>query len=152
HYERSGNHAKAVDYLRKAAERSRLQSANEASLSQLKNALDLIGKIAASAEREALEIEVLLEYLSVVRVTNRWTTLEAGLLYERARLLCERSGQSSKMYEILRGSANFHLGRGELDLAQDYGERILEISHSTSQPELVSSANYILGHVLCLKG
>jgi len=143
---------RTVEWLTTAAKQAVTQSAYESALSHLNNALERLRELGPGAARDERELALYLEYLKVVRLTTRWTTTEAGAIYARARELCERSGQSSKMYEILQGSANFHLGRGELDLAQDYAERILEISHSTSQPELVSSANFILGHVFCLKG
>ena len=155
HLLHSGSFAEAprtVECLATAAKQAVTQSAYESALSHLSNALERIREFGPGAARDERELALYLEYLKVVRLTTRWTTSESGAIYARARELCERSGQSSKMYEVLRGSANFHLGRGELDLAQDYGERILEISHSTSQPELVSSANYTLGHVFCLKG
>ena len=144
--------ARTIECLKGAAKRAQAQSAYETALSHLSNALERLRELAPSATRDEQELALYLEYLRVVRLTNRWTRSESGILYARARELCERSGQFSKMVEILQGSANFHLGRGEVELAQDYAERILEISRSSSQIELASSGNYILGHVLCLKG
>lgn len=144
--------ARTIECLTGAAKRAHAQSAYETALSHLSNALERLQELAPSAARDEQELALYLEYLRVVRLTNRWTRSESGVIYASARELCERSGQFSKMVEILQGSANFHLGRGEVDLAQDYAERILEISRSSSQTELASSGNYILGHVLCLKG
>ena len=143
---------RTIECLIVAAKQAHAQSAYETALSHLSNALVRLRELAPNAARDQQELVLYLEYLRVVRLTNRWTTSESGVIYASARRLCERSGQSSKMCEILQGSANFHLGRGEVDLAQDYAQRILEISRSSSQTELASSGNYILGHVLCLKG
>ncbi len=144
--------ARTIECLKAAAKRAQAQSAYETALLHLSNALERLRELPPSAARDEQELVLDLEYLRVVRLTNRWTTSESGKLYASARELCERSGQTSKMIEILQGSANFHLGRAEVELAQDYAERILEISRSSSQTELASSGNYILGHVLCLKG
>jgi tetratricopeptide (TPR) repeat protein len=56
------------------------------------------------------------------------------------------------MYELLQGSALFHLGRAELDLTRDYAHRMLELAESSSRHEWAISANYFLGHALCCRG
>jgi class 3 adenylate cyclase/tetratricopeptide (TPR) repeat protein len=144
--------ARTIKCLAGAARQAYAQSAYETALSHLSNAMERLHELAPSPERDEQELTLHLEYLRAVRLTNRWTTTEAGVIYTRARELCDRSGQSSKMLEILQGSANFHLGRGELMLAQDYAQRILEISRSSSQTESASSGHYILGHALCCLG
>ena len=144
--------ARTVQCLTRAAKRAQAQSAYETALSHIHNALERARELEPSAARDEQELDLYLEYLRVVRLTNRWTTSEAGAIYARARELCERSGQSSKMCEILQGSASFHLGRGELALAQDYAQRIVEVSHSTSQPKFAVAGNYILGFALCCLG
>lgn len=141
--------ARTVQCLMEAAKRAQAQSAYDTALSHIRNALERVRDLAAHDEQE---LDLLLEYLRVVRPTNRWTTSEAGVIYARARELCERSGQSSKMCDILQGSAFFHLGRGELALVQDYAQRIVEISRSTSQPKSAVSGNYLLGFALCCLG
>ncbi|MGA9721089.1 MAG: AAA family ATPase [Candidatus Binatus sp.] len=144
--------ARTLECLMRAAKRAQEQSAYETALSHLSNALERLRELAPSAARDEQELAVYLEYVRVVRLTNRWTTTEAGVIYTRARELCERSGQSSKMLAILQGSANFHLGRGELALAQDYAQRILELSRGSSQADSASSGNFILGHAQCCRG
>jgi tetratricopeptide (TPR) repeat protein len=144
--------ARTVQCLTKAAKRAQAQSAYETALSHMRNALERVRELEPSAARDEQELNLYLEYLRVVRLTNRWTTSEAGNIYARARELCERSGQSSKMCEILQGSATFHLGRGEYALTQDYAQRIVEISHSTSQPKFAIAGNYLLGCALCCLG
>jgi tetratricopeptide (TPR) repeat protein len=139
---------KTIGYLRKAAEKARDQSAYDAALLALRNALALVGTLANSAQ---LELDLNIEFLQVVRITNRWTTTEAGTRYSRARQLCEQL-QSSSMYELLQGSALFHLGRAELDLTRDYAHRMLELAESLSNREWAIPANYFLGHALCCRG
>jgi len=144
--------AKTIEYLRKAAQKARDQSAYEAALSHLRNALELVGQIHDTNGRAQLELELSIEYLQVLSITNRWTTTEGGMLYARARKLCESLGQGARMYRLLQGSAVFHLGRSELELTQDYSRRILELSESSSKPEWAISANYLLGHASCCRG
>jgi class 3 adenylate cyclase/tetratricopeptide (TPR) repeat protein len=148
----AADRARTIECLMRAANRAQEQSAYETALSHLSNALERLRELAPSAARDEQELAVYLKYLRAVRLTDRWTTTEAGVIYTRARELCERSGQSPKMLEILQGSANFHLGRGELMLAQDYAQRILEISRSSSQNDSASSGHFILGHALCCLG
>ena len=143
---------KTIGYLRKAAEKARGQSAYEAALSHLRNALQLLGQIPDTVDRAKLELELSIEYLQVLGITNRWTTTEGGMLYARARKLSESLGEGARMYRLLQGSAVFHLGRSELELTQDYSRRILELSESSSKPEWAISANYLLGHASCCRG
>lgn len=139
---------KTIGCLRKAAEKARDQSAYDAALLDLRNALVLVGTLPDSAQ---LELDLNIEFLQVVRITNRWTTTEAGTRYSRARELCETL-QSSSMYDLLQGSALFHLGRAELDLTKDYADRMLELADSSSKHEWAIAANYFLGHALCCRG
>ena len=144
--------AKTIGYLRSAVQRAREQSANDTALAHLRNAFELLGQMPDTRERAQLELELSIEFLQVLSITNRWTTSEAGTRYARARELCESLGQSQRMYRLLQGSAVFHLGRAELDLTAEYAHRILELSASSSKPEWAASANYLLGHALCCRG
>ena len=135
--------AKTIECLTIAAKRARAQSAFNTALTNLRYALERVPALAPGAARDKQELDLYIEYLSVVSVTNRWTTSEAGEIYVRARELCERSGETSRMCRLLQGSAVFHLGRAEFLLTEEYGRRVLELSGSGSEWE--ASANYILG-------
>jgi tetratricopeptide (TPR) repeat protein len=144
---------KTIGYLRKAAEKARGQSAYDAALSHLRNALELVGQIPETAERAKLELELNIEFIQVVGITNSWTTTEAGMRYARARELCKTlEGQGARMYDLLQGSALFHLGRAELDVTHDYAHRMLELAESSSNAEWAIPANYFLGHASCCRG
>ena len=134
---------KTIEYLAIAARRARAQSAFETALTNLRYALERVPALEPGPARDKQELDLYIEYLSVVGLTNRWTTSEAGAIYDRARELCERSGETSRMCRLLQGSAVFHLGRAEFVRTEEYGRRVLELS--ANSPEWEASANYILG-------
>ena len=148
----SANPARVIQCLTLAAKRARSESAYEATLSYLQNTLELVKKLPENSDRDRQELELQMEHLAVAELTNRWTTSEAGSRYARARELCERLGQTSRMFRLLQGSATFHLGRGEYQLVEDCAQRILDLSQSSSKPEWAISSNHFMGHAMCCLG
>jgi len=144
--------ARAIRYQVQASGRSASQGAHEATLSYLQNALELTRRLAPNGERDAQELGLYMQYLTVVGMTNRWTTSAAGSLYNRARDLCERLGQTAQMFYLLQGSGAFHLGRGEYRLLQECARRIDELAGSCSKPDWAVSSNYFMGHALSCLG
>ena len=143
---------RTINYLSIAAVHARAQSAYEAALSHLQNALELLNRLAAGTERDRKELEIYLQYLTMLSFTNRFTTTRAGRAHARAKELCERLGQGSTMYGLLAGISSFHLRRGEFHRSRDVAIQMLELAESSSKPEWGVTAHYMIGHALCCLG
>jgi tetratricopeptide (TPR) repeat protein len=143
---------KTIKYLLMAASQARAQSAYEAAISYFRNALEVLNRVPANDDRDQKELQIYLEYLPVLSFTHQFTTTRVGLAHARAKELCERLGQASAMYELLSGTAAFHLRRGDHHKSHDLARRILELSESSMRPDWGVAAHYLMGHTLCCLG
>ena len=143
---------RTIKYLTLAAAQARVQSAYESAILHFRNALTLVKRLPTNDERDHRELDIYVQYLTVLSFTNQFTTTAAGRSYARAKELCERLGQASTMYALLAGNSSFHLRRGELHKSHDLASQILELSESSSRPEWAVTAHYMIGHALCCLG
>ena len=143
---------RTIKCLTLAASYARAQSAYEAAISHLQNALGLLNRLPANDYRDQKELEIYLQYLTMLSFTNQFTTTGAGQAHARAKELCERLGQESTMYGLLAGISSFHLRRGELHRSRAVAIQILELAESSSKLEWAVTAHYMIGHALCCLG
>ena len=143
---------KTIKYLLMAASQARAKSAYEAGISYFQNALELLNRLAPNDDRYRKELDIRLQYLSILSFTNRFTTTEAGIAHKRAITLCERLGETSTMYSLLWGAAHFNLRRADFHKCMDLARRILELSESCVKPEWATMAHYLIGNSLCCLG
>jgi tetratricopeptide (TPR) repeat protein len=143
---------KTIKYLLMAASQARAKSAYEVGISYFQDALELLNRLSPNDDRDHKELNILLEYLSILSFTNRFTTTEAGIAHTRALTLCERLGQTSTMYSLLEGAASFHFRRADFHRSLDLAQRILDLSESSVRPEWAVTAHYLVGHTLCCLG
>ena len=148
----AANKEKTFQFLVAAGKRSRSQGAFESAFVHLSNALELLKQGPETRERDQAELDLYFEYLPVLGLSSLWNTTAAGLAHSRARELCTRLGQTSKMHGLLLGAATFHLGRSEWPLVDQYARKLLELSQSAERPDWAAAGNYLLGHALCCMG
>jgi len=148
----AANKEKTFQFLLAAGTQARSQGAFESAFIHLSNALELLKQRPESRERDQAELDLYFEYLPVLGVSSLWNTTAAGLAHSRARELCTKLGQTSKMHGLLLGAATFHLGRSEWPLVDQYARKLLELSKSAERPDWAAAANYLLGHALCCMG
>src|SRR5262249_22031101 len=117
---------RTIECLVLAAKQACGQSAYEAGLSHFGRALQVIKKVAESADRDRKEFGIYLEYLAALSLTNRFTRAEVAVAHSRAQELCERLRGNLENVAVLQGSAGFHLRRGEYKKLYDRAARILE--------------------------
>ena len=103
HYSRSGNTAKAVDYLQRAGHQAVERSAYAEAISHLTTALDLLTTLPESRERSQQELVVQMTLGMALRATRGAAAPEVERLYTRARELCERVGEPPQLFRVLWG-------------------------------------------------
>ena len=136
--------AKAVGYLREAADRAVARSANREAVAFYEDALRALGHLPESRETFALAIDL--------RLDLRVPLLQLGRLEEIHRL----SKEAEKMAEQVQDDArlaraysylvNYHYLLGEPARTIDYGARCLTIAERRGDPALATLARRYLGH------
>ena len=79
---------------------------------------------------------------AVLRAIKGYAAPETGQAYARARELWEQLGSPSEFLNIPFGQSDYHMGRGELDLALRLDEDLLRLSRQRNE-----YAGLVLGHL-----
>ena len=85
-------------------------------------------------------------------MSGDWSTAEAGAAYARARELCERLGETSRMFRVLLGQSVFYQGRAELRRAYDIALQVDDLARRSEQPKLRLRAGWLSGATLYYLG
>jgi hypothetical protein len=94
HYSRSGNTAKAIDYLHRAGQQAVERSAYAEAVSHLTSALDLLTTLPETRERSQQELAVQMTLGMVLAATKGFAAPEVAHAYTRAHALCREVGDT----------------------------------------------------------
>jgi predicted ATPase/class 3 adenylate cyclase len=152
HYSRSGNTAKAVDYLHRAGQQAVERSAYAEAVSHLTIALDLLPALAESRERSQQELGVQMTLGIALAATRGGGDPEVERLYTRARALCERVGEPLQLFRVLWGLWRVYYQRGEYQTQRSLGEQLLRLAQRLYDPDLLLEAHHALWATLFFGG
>jgi class 3 adenylate cyclase/tetratricopeptide (TPR) repeat protein len=152
HFDNAGNVPKAVEYLGRSGHRAAEQMAHSEAIGYFDRALELVKQMPDSAtrDREELDLQMALSWSLFVAVG--WGVPQRGPALVRARELCERSGDNTKLMETLLALAQFRLNRREFESARELAERVLVMAQETKTSAMLAGAHHILGAVRFLTG
>jgi predicted ATPase/class 3 adenylate cyclase len=145
HYSRSDNVAKAVEFLGRAGQQALQRSAYADAIDRLTTAINLLQRLPDSPERIQRELLLQLAVGPPLTAVNGYIAPETERAYTRARELCERLGDPSELFPVLRGLAFMHAARGELRRAYELAEQLLRLAQGTHEPALLMYARSALG-------
>jgi predicted ATPase/class 3 adenylate cyclase len=144
HYRRSGNTAKAIDYLHRAGQQAVERSAYAEAVSHLSTALDLLTTLPETHERSQQELTVQMTLGMALRVTKGSRAPEVERLYTRARELCERVGEPPQHFRVLWGFWMMYNQRGDYQMMRALGEQLLSLAQRLHDPDLLLEAHHAL--------
>jgi class 3 adenylate cyclase/predicted ATPase len=150
-YSRSGNVAKAVEYLGRAGQRAMQRSAYGDAISSLATALDLLQKLPEGRERMEREVRLQLAIGPAFMALKGWAAPEVERAYTRAWELCDLLGDPPELYPALYGLWVVHLLRGGVREAYQLAEQILRLVYTRDPAHLVH-AQHALGCTLFWMG
>jgi predicted ATPase/class 3 adenylate cyclase len=152
HYSRSGNTAKAVDYLHRAGQQAVERSAYGDATSHLTAALDLLTTLPESRERSQQELAIQIALSMALRVTKGGAAPAVERLYTRARALCEQVGELPQLFRVLLGLWLVYYQRGEYQMMRAWGEQLLNLAQRLQDPDLLLEAHHALWATLFFGG
>ncbi|SEQ59858.1 ATP-binding protein [Nitrosomonas ureae] len=145
HYEQAGLTGPAVDYWHRAARRDAERSANIEALNHFNRALELLKELPQGAERNALELELLLARGSPLLAVKGYASDDMGENYRRAKDLLQETSGSVHQFLAIKGLWVFHLVRGQLANARELAENLLGLAHREQSSDLLIEAHHALG-------
>ena len=145
HYSRSGNTEKAVQYLGLAGQQAVQRSAYAEAVTHFTAALESLKTFPDTKERARQEL-TLQTALGISLIPIRgYTVPEVGHIYTRARELCERLGETTQLFLVLRGLWLFYTLRAEYETARELANQGLRLAQEIKDPTLDLAAYQDLG-------
>jgi tetratricopeptide (TPR) repeat protein len=152
HYSRGGDAAKAVGYLRRAAEQARARSAYDDAIGYIDEALRLLPELPQSWERDRDEVAIQGIRGLLLAATRGFAAPEIGQCLKRGVELCKRIGEGPEMYGVLFGLWNFNLARNRLHDAMKLAEKILNLSQLVKTEVAEAGAHSAFGSTCLWRG
>ena len=152
HYGRSGNAAKAIEYLDRAGRRAVERSAYVEAVNHLSAALELLRAMPYSRERSERELALLLALGPPVQVTKGWSSPEAEKIYLRAREICREVGETPQLLLTLFGLAGYYVVGGEYKTARELMDQCLNLAQLSGDSNMLVQAYHSLGYLHTFTG
>jgi class 3 adenylate cyclase/predicted ATPase len=145
HFTEAGLTEKGIDYWLKAGRRSQQRSANAEAIGHLTKGLALVGALAESPDRDALELQFLNPLGTAYLASRGYAAPEVGPVFRRARELCERVGEPEQRFAILWGTWIYHMVRADFRLCMDQSAEALEFAERLNDPGMRREALWMSG-------
>jgi serine phosphatase RsbU (regulator of sigma subunit) len=143
---------KAIDYLLKAGLRSRDRFAQVEAISHLTKGLDLLETLEASPERDARELELLVPLGTAYIASRGYAAPEVGAIFQRARVLCERVGETAQLFAMMWGNFAFHIVRGDFRICSELAEEAMVFGEGLGDPGILMEALFLKGLTRLYRG
>lgn len=126
HFERAGDHARALAYHERAGSAALERHAPHEAAAHFGAALEALAHQPALPGRDERELDLVLSHANLLMTTRGYAAPETERDFTRARTLCDALPGSPKVLPVLRGLLSYRQVRAELAAAQDLGELLLE--------------------------
>jgi DNA-binding winged helix-turn-helix (wHTH) protein len=145
HFELAGDPQRAVVYLQLAGDVDRLRSAHPSAEQHYRRALDQIGDLPPSAERDAREAILRIALGGELAATQGLATAEVEASYAHALELHRQAKAPARFFSVLWGLWVFHLTRGPLGTARELADRLLALAQQTPELRPLLEAHHAVG-------
>lgn len=152
HYTEAGLTEPAIDYWLRAGQAEITRSATAEAITQLTKGLELIPALPDDAARWRRELELQVALGVALMAAKGWAAPEVGRANARARDLCERLGDTLRLFPVLYGKWVFHVVRAELEAGRTAGEDLLRRAQEQSDTAAETIGNRIVGTAELLRG
>jgi DNA-binding winged helix-turn-helix (wHTH) protein/predicted ATPase len=150
HFEQGRDFVKALEYLRRCAERATQQYAHREAIDYLRRALAALDRLPES-DRPGLELPLLQSLGVHLQVTQGFAAPEVRQVQARAYGLCRSVSDVRLTFPVLWGIWLFHKVRSELHRAEQLARELLAIAQESGDPSmLVQARQAVAVTALCL--
>ena len=151
HIDRLAHHAwrgevwdRAARYLRQAGEKAAAHSAYREAVGFFEQALGALERVPESRETLQAAIDVRLSLGPALMATKSFTAPEVDAVYTTARDLCDRLGDTARLFPVLWGAWMFKTQLRPMEGAREIGEGLLAVARREGDPALLVQAHHAL--------
>jgi predicted ATPase/class 3 adenylate cyclase len=148
HYTEAGLVEQAIPYWEQAGRNAAQRSANAEASSHLTTALQLLRTLPDAPDRTRQELTILLALGVVLIATKGFATPEVESTYASAKSLCQQIGETDHLFPAVWGLWAFYVVGGQLQMASESAEQLLDLAHRGQDASLLLQAHYALGVAL----
>jgi class 3 adenylate cyclase/tetratricopeptide (TPR) repeat protein len=141
HFARSGNADKAIDYLTRAGEQARQRSAVGEAIGYFERAMELLKSEPESIDRDRRELSLLLAIGPMIALTRGFAAPEVQRCLDRARLLCERIGETPAKLAVVFSLWNLEFSRGRMRDAAAVAAQLLTLAERVGDEAMLATAH-----------
>ncbi len=145
HFEQGREYRKAVQYLQQAGENAVQRSANVEAISHLTKGLELLKTLPHTSELVRQELGLQMTLGPVLMAAKGYAAPEVERAYARARELCQQSGETPQLSQVLSGLCGVYVVRAEHRTAYELGEQLLSLAENQHDTTCLIQAHYTLG-------
>jgi class 3 adenylate cyclase/predicted ATPase len=145
HFTEAGLAEKAIGHWLKAGLRSRQRSADREAIQHLTKGLTLLDTLKESPERDEQTMQFLTALGPAYIAVHGYATPEVGPILQRARDLCERIGDSPRLFGIMLGIWEWRIVRGDLRLCVDLAAEGMALAERLNDPGMMMEALFMPG-------
>jgi predicted ATPase len=152
HYTLAGFTKQAIDHWQRAGGRAAKRSANVEAAAHLARGLALIQDLPQSEDRLRLEIQFQTAIGVTLMATKGWGAPEVLQAYSAAKTLCERLGDPSLLFTVLRGEGQYHMISGNLRVADELARQCMQLAEKAADPAFILEAHHLFWSTRFLMG
>jgi tetratricopeptide (TPR) repeat protein len=145
HYRRSTDTLKAVEFLRRAGEQAVARGFYDEAIELLNSALASLEKLNASHARDVQELAIRTALMGCLIAARSLISPEIELNSERLKDLCERSGETRNLAQVLTHLFFFHRSATSREKAGTFARRALEPAEASRGEVEIFCGNFISG-------
>ena len=152
HYDQAGLVAQAIGHYQRAGKRATQRSANEEAIGHLRRALDLVGTMPETRERNQRELGLQMAIGAPLAAARGWSHPEYEQTYARARELASQIGESPELPRVLVGMATAYFVKGDLATSAEVAQEALAAAERTGEVFDLLEAHYHVVPPLLFQG
>ena len=145
HFTEAGLTASAVGYWIRAGQRAFERAAHVEAGGHFGRALELLGALPATPERDQRERAVQVALGASLMATQGYAGPDVARAYDRARELAGRGGDAREQFAALRGAWLYYSARGAFDTAAELAQPMRALAEGSGDPGLILQALYPCG-------
>jgi len=152
HFTEAGLNETSVGYWQQAGQRAIMRSAYAEAIAHLTQGLTVLTPLPETPERLQQELDLQVALGPALIATKGNAAPEVERVYARAQELCQRMGDTSQLFPVLRGLMLYYINRGGVQMAHQLGEQLLRLAQFQNDPAFLMLAHYMLGMVFNSRG